>query len=56
MEHVDYDNISTCLRAKRQIERTGWKDSQNKRYACEKRTVELKEGIDGKPYVLKIVE
>jgi hypothetical protein len=56
MEHVDYDNISACLRAKRQIERTGWKDSQHKRYACEKRTVELKEGIDGKPYVLKIVE
>ena len=30
MEHVDYDNISACLRAKRHIERTGWKDSENK--------------------------
>ena len=56
VEHVGYDNISMCLRAKRHIESTGWKDSEYKRYACEKRTVELKEGVDGKPYVLKKVE
>ena len=31
VEHVGYDNISMCLRAKRHIERTGWKDSEYKR-------------------------
>ena len=44
VEHVGYDNISMCLRAKRHIERNRWKDSEYKRYACEKEDCRTKGG------------
>ena len=36
IEYTKRDSISDCLSVKRKIERLGWKDSRNTRYACEK--------------------
>ena len=48
--------MSDCLRMKRQIERNGWKDKKDTRYSCEKREVEVATGIDGKEYIVKLVD
>ena len=53
LEHVYHDGISSCLKQKRQIERYGWKDSENTRYACEKRKIEI---ITETNEVVKIIE
>lgn len=53
LEHVYHDGISSCLKQKRQIERLGWKDSENTRYACERRKVEI---VPETKEVLRILE
>jgi len=49
-------SMSECLKMKRQIERNGWKDRKDTRYSCEKRQVEVAVGIDGKEYIVKLVD
>jgi hypothetical protein len=56
IEYTQRNSISECLGVKRKIERLGWKDTRNTRYACEKREVELEEGPDGKPQVVKLLD
>lgn len=56
IEYTKQDNISACLGTKRKIERLGWKDTRNTRYACEKREVELEEGPNGKPQVARLMD
>lgn len=41
IEYTYHRGISSCLKQKREIERYGWEDSKNTRYACEKRKVEF---------------
>ena len=50
------NSMSECLKVKRQIERNGWKDRKDTRYSCEKRQVEVAVGIDGKEYIVKLVD
>lgn len=56
IEYTQRDSISDCLSVKRKIERLGWKDSRNTRYACERREVELEDGPDGKKQVTKLLD
>jgi len=55
-EHTAYEKLSNCLKAKRTIERNLYKDTGNVRYSCENKTVEISKGLDGKTYIVKIVE
>lgn len=41
LEHTYHEGISSCLKQKREIGRLGWKDTENTRYACERRKVEI---------------
>ena len=47
-----------CLKMKRTLKRNGWKDtaSGSTRYACEKRTVELKTNWEGNEVVASIIK
>lgn len=56
IEYSHHENISDCLGKKRKIERLGWKDSRNTRYACEQREIELEVGTDGKEYVIRLLD
>lgn len=56
IEYTERGSVSECLGVKRKIERLGWKDSRNTRYACEKREVEFETGPDGKPQVAKLLD
>ena len=49
-------SMPDCLKMKRQIERNGWKDRKETRYSCEKREVEVGVGIDGKEYIVRLVD
>ena len=50
--------MSGCLEMKRTLKRNGWKDNNEgtTRYACEKRTVELKDNWEGKEIVASIIK
>jgi|TARA_R100001530_G_scaffold43310_2_gene32954 hypothetical protein len=50
--------MSGCLQVKRTLKRNGWKDSAegNTRYACEKRTVELKTNWEGNEIVFSLIK
>tara|TARA_B100000035_G_C20925864_1_gene520687 strand:+ start:221 stop:445 length:225 start_codon:yes stop_codon:yes gene_type:complete len=56
IEYSHHENIADCLGKKRKIERFGWKDTRNTRYACEQREVELEVGIDGNPQVVRLLD
>lgn len=53
LEYTYHDGISSCLRQKREIDRLGWKDTENTRYACEKRKIEL---LPNTTEVLRLVD
>lgn len=53
LEYTYHDGISSCLRQKREIDRLGWKDTANTRYACEKRKIEL---LPNTTEVLRLVD
>jgi hypothetical protein len=50
--------MSGCLQMKRTLKRNGWKDNSagTTRYACEKRTVELRINWEGNEVVASIVK
>ena len=55
VEHVGYDNISMCLRLKDTLSALVGKTVSISDMLV-KEDCRTKEGVDGKPYVLKIVE
>ena len=55
-EHTAFEKISKCLKAKRTIERNLYKKDGNVRYSCEEKTVEIAKGVDGKSFIVMIVE
>tara|TARA_Y100001973_G_C5192166_1_gene331705 strand:+ start:1508 stop:1735 length:228 start_codon:yes stop_codon:yes gene_type:complete len=55
-EHVAYEKISKCLKAKRTIERNLYKENQSVRYSCENKTVEVSKNADGTHYIVRIIE
>ena len=50
--------MSGCLQMKRTLKRNGWKDNLEgtTRYACEKRTVELRTNWEGNEVVASIIK
>jgi hypothetical protein len=56
MEYVGHHKMSDCLKQKRELKRYGWKDSNNTRYACEKHKVEVGKDMNGKDYVIRVIE
>ncbi len=55
-EHTPFEQIAKCLKAKRTIERNLYKKSGNVRYSCEEKTVEIDKGVDGKTFIVRIIE
>ena len=55
-EHIAFEQIAKCLKAKRTIERNLYKKSTSVRYACENKTVEVSKNADGTNYIVRIVE
>ena len=54
VEHRIQDNLSTCLKMKRQATRN--MDMQNKQFMCGEVEAEIEENIDGSKTIKKIIK